>query len=71
MVIDFALCSFQRPDAFALAGVAHTEKQGPKALKTEQQLLDASSGRTLRRSWSKYPRARIYSGELGSSHLLT
>ena len=68
--IDFALCSFQRPGAFALAGAAHTEKQGPKALKTEQQLLNLSSGRTLRQSWSKYPRARACGGELGSSHLL-
>jgi len=52
----------------------HAEKQDPKgpgpqrpwtpkALKTEQQLLESSSGRTLRRSWSKYPRARIHGGE--------
>jgi len=40
-----------------------TKKQGPKALKTEQQLLEESSWRTLRRDWSKYPRARIHGGE--------
>jgi hypothetical protein len=42
MVLDFTLCSFQRPAAFALAGV---KLQGPqKALKTEQQLLDSEDG---------------------------
>ena len=31
----FALCSFQRPDAYALAGVRVAPIQSPKALKTE------------------------------------
>jgi hypothetical protein len=53
MVLDFALCSFQRPDAFALAGArgkgewrnATLRLQGShKALKTEQQLLDREIG---------------------------
>jgi hypothetical protein len=47
--MDFTLCSFQRPDAYALAGAKkewHVSVATPaapephKALKTEQQLLD-------------------------------
>jgi hypothetical protein len=56
--MDFTLCSFQRPDAYALAGakkewhVAVATPAAPepeKALKTEQQLLDQARGTTLRR----------------------
>jgi hypothetical protein len=56
--MDFTLCSFQRPDAFALAGAKkewrsrHSSApfQGlKKALKTEQQLLDGQKRSTLRR----------------------
>jgi hypothetical protein len=46
--MDFTLCSFQRPDAYALAGAKKEWRKATpaapepeKALKTEQQLLES------------------------------
>src|SRR5215203_4059614 len=54
MVHWIALCGFQRPDA--TLSRAHAKRSGPKALKTEKQLLEQDENPPPQ-DRSKYPRA--------------